>query len=142
MPKPSPEALEPNNYAHHLKIPTRFTDLNVGNHVSNISIIQIFEDARARFCLENGIEIVNPEFVLMVVSNKIDYMAECFWPAPLFIHSKIGKIGNASFEISQLAIQDNKPVAICTLTIVHTKSGKACAISEDLKTKITNIKQA
>lgn len=137
MSKTTQETLNPANYPFKTIIPTRFVDVNAGNHISNIAIIQMFEDARARFYDDLGFEIVCDEFVLMIVSNTIDYFAEAHWPHDLEIYCKIENIGNSSFKVRQLAIQNGKAVASCLLTTVHTQNGRAVPINANLRDRLT-----
>lgn len=139
MPKPDKELLSIENYKYSIDLPTRFTDLNVGHHVSNTALIQIIEDARARFLLENGFVIAG-DGVLMVINNQIDYVAECFWPAPVNIHIKVQNIGNTSFTLNQLVIQEGKVVVLSTLTMVNVKNARPSPLSEDGKAKLELFK--
>ncbi len=136
MPKPKPEILNPANYSFKITIPTRYVDINVGNHVSNIAIIQMFEDARARYFKKIGVEIVFDGFVIMIASNTIDYFAETHWPHDLEIYCKIENIGNSSFKVRQLAIQNGKVMASCLLTMVLTQNGKSAPIGDELRLKL------
>jgi acyl-CoA thioester hydrolase len=136
MPRPNPEILNPANYPFKIIIPTRFVDINIGNHVSNIAIIQMFEDARARFYAAREIAIVSGDEMLMIVSNTIDYIKEVHWPHDLDIYCKFEKIGGASFQLRQLAVQNSKPVATCLVTSVNTKNNKTAPINEDLRAKL------
>ncbi|WP_240008024.1 acyl-CoA thioesterase [Pseudaquidulcibacter saccharophilus] len=138
MPRPDPEILNPANYPYKVDVPTRFTDLNVAQHVSNTALVQMIEDARARFLIQYGAEF-SGENVLMVVTNKVDYLAECFWPAPVEIYVKVSKVGNSSFELYQLAVQEGKAVGLSTLTMVNVVGGRASALTEKLKANLQEL---
>lgn len=123
MSKLSLEILNINNYSFEIEIPPRYSDVNIAAHLSNIAIIQLFEDAREKFLLEiSGGQKV--KHIMMIVSNKTDYISECFYPEPLKIFCRINKIGNSSLEIIQLATQNNEPKAATTIVLVNTIAGK------------------
>lgn len=133
MSKLSVETTNFETYSFRTIIPTRFSDVNAANHVSNIAIIHMFEDARARFYEKLGIEIVGKNYVLMIVSNLTNYYAECQWPTDFEVFCKISKIGNSSFEISQLGRQNGTNIAALNMVSVYTENGKAKPIPKDFR---------
>ncbi len=121
------------NYKFRTIIPTRFSDVNAANHVSNLAIMHMFEDARARFYQELGIDIVAQDYVLMIVSNHLNFFAECHWPDEFEVFCKISKIGNSSFEIVQLGRQNGINIAALNMVSVFTRNGKAAQMPEDFR---------
>lgn len=128
MPKASPARLDAENYRFSVEIATRFGDLDQVGHVNNVSIANLFQEARFRFdraydC-KPRIEGVNA----VLVSITIDFIGETFHPAPVDIHCGIGRLGDRSWEIHQLATQAGRPVALCTATMVCFAEGRALPI--------------
>lgn len=137
MPKPTSEILNPANYPVHVTIPTRWVDMNLAGHISNISIIELLEEARERYYKEIGLKTIQPSSLFMIVSNVIDYLAECFWPDDLETYIRIEKIGNSSFQVRQLALQNSKPIATCLVTTVHTQNGKSAPLLDETIAKLS-----
>lgn len=140
MPKLSDHIKESEDYKFCVKIPTRFSDVNAASHVSNLAIMHMFEDARARFYKSLGIEIIGRDYVLMIVSNQLNYYAECHWPIDFEVSCKVSKIGNSSFEISQMGRQNGELIATCQLTSVYTQGGKSQSIPQSFKSMLSRVR--
>jgi acyl-CoA thioester hydrolase len=97
MAKPDPALLDPAVYPHVCEVTTRFADLDINNHINNVAMAAIIEDARVRFHVASGFAKALPAGAqTMVVSLTIDYLAQAFYPHPLKVHSGLSAVGDRS----------------------------------------------
>jgi acyl-CoA thioester hydrolase len=132
MAKPDPALLNPARYPFHGQIETRYRDVDSNHHLNNGVIASLFEEGRVRFHRASQFGGVSAKLGLsaMVASITIDYLREGAWPEPLGMHIGIKRIGNSSYELLQLIMQQGQPVTFASATMVCMKDGAPCPISE------------
>jgi hypothetical protein len=74
--KPDPALLDAARYPFDLEITTRFADLDPNDHINNVAIAAVLEDARVRFNEALGFRTVIRSLRAMVASVSIDYLAQ------------------------------------------------------------------
>lgn len=133
MAKPDPALLDPAAYPHLCEVTTRFADLDPNQHINNVAMAAIIEDARLRFHMASGFAKAIPaEAQIMVVSLTIDYLAQAYYPHPLQVHSGVSSLGERSLRLRHLLTQNGRAVALAEATMVHVVGGKAVSIPESL----------
>lgn len=133
MAKPDPALLDPAGYPHICEVTTRYADLDPNNHINNVAMAAIIEDARVRFHLASGFAKAIPAGAqIMVVSLTIDYLAQAHYPHPLVIHSGLASVGDRSLRLRHLLIQNGRPVALAEAVAVHVVDGKAAPLPEGM----------
>jgi acyl-CoA thioester hydrolase len=131
MAKPDPALLDPAVYPHVCEVTTRFADLDINNHINNVAMAAIIEDARVRFHVASGFAKALPAGAqTMVVSLTIDYLAQAFYPHPLKVHSGLSAVGDRSVRLRHLLMQNDRPVALAEAVAVHVVGGKAAPLPE------------
>lgn len=134
MAKPDPALLDPAVYPHMCEVTTRYADLDPNNHINNVAMAAIIEDARVRFHLASGFAKAIPKgSQTMVVSLTIDYLAQAFYPHPLQVHSGLAAVGERSLRLRHLLVQNGRPVALAEAVAVHVVDGKAAPLPESLR---------
>ena len=134
MAKPDPALLDPDRYPHVCEVTTRYADLDPNNHINNVAMAAIIEDARVRFHVASGFAQAIPAgSQTMVVSLTIDYLAQAFYPHPLKIHSGLSAVGERSLRLRHLLTQKGRPVALAEAVAGHGVDGKAVALPEGLR---------
>lgn len=95
----------------HIPIHLRWGDLDAYNHVNNVSMLKLLEEARVRaFWVSDDGEPAYPTAVLsagietpiltVVARQEIEYLAVVpYWREPLDVQMWFGKIGGSSVEI-------------------------------------------
>jgi acyl-CoA thioester hydrolase len=137
MAKPDPALLDPAVYPHVCEVTTRFADLDINNHINNVAMAAIIEDARVRFHVASGFAKALPAGAqTMVVSLTIDYLAQAFYPHPLKVHSGLSAVGDRSVRLRHLLMQNDRPVALAEAVAVHVVGGKAAPLPENLREMI------
>ncbi|WDF72729.1 acyl-CoA thioesterase [Novosphingobium sp. KACC 22771] len=134
MAKPDPALLDPAGYPHICEVTTRYADLDPNNHINNVAMAAIIEDARVRFHMASGFAKAIPAGAqIMVVSLTIDYLAQAHYPHPLVIHSGLASVGERSLRLRHLLVQNGRPVALAEAVAVHVVGGKAVPLPETLR---------
>lgn len=137
MAKPDPALLDPAVYPHVCEVTTRFADLDINNHINNVAMAAIIEDARVRFHVASGFAKAIPAgSQTMVVSLTIDYLAQAYYPHPLKVHSGLSAVGERSLRLRHLLTQNDRPVALAEAVAVHVVGGKAAPLPENLREMI------
>lgn len=131
MPKPDAALLDPARYVHTCSIPTRYGDLDPNRHINNVGLIRILEDARLRFildCKPDGGTLY--DWQIMTASLATEFLGQSYYPDPMDVKAAFSHIGNSSFTMVQLALQQGRPVALATTVIVWVVKDRPTAIPE------------
>lgn len=136
MAKPDPLLLNPARYPFHCEIGSRFGDMDTNQHLNNVALASMFEDARVRFHRASGYSQASTGASTMIASFAIEYMGQAFYPDPLTLYAAVEKMGRTSYTISQFAMQNNRPVAYALSVVVCVRDGQPVALPEDFTTTI------
>jgi acyl-CoA thioester hydrolase len=133
MSKPDPALLDPARYPHQVEIAPRYADLDPNNHLNNVALAAIIEDARVRFHHASGFaKSLGPKGQVMIAQLNISYFAQCYYPAPITVCTGVAKAGNTSMRLLHLLVQDGRPAVLAEAVVVHVEDGKAAPLPEAL----------
>ena len=127
MPKPDPRQIDPSIYRFSCQIGTRFTDLDPNGHVNFAAMVALLGEGRGLFHAHLGRKELAGT---IIVSMKVDYLSEAFYPEPVDILLGVASIGNSSWTFQQLARQNDVAVALCTSVMVVIDQGRAVLTPE------------
>ncbi len=130
MPKPDPALLDPARYPFSCEIATRFGDLDVNQHLNNVAVAQVCEEARVRFHRASGYHKAIAGQTSMTASVTIEYLGQGFHPEPLEVHVAPLRIGTTSYTLSQLIRQDGRTVAYAEVVLVCIRDDRPAPIPE------------
>ena len=122
MSKPDSRSTAVEAYPFSCRLDTRFTDLDPNGHINFAAMVALLGEGRGRFHTHIGRKELSGA---VIVSMNVDYLAEVFYPEPLDVHLGVSKIGNTSWTFQQLALQNSRPVALCTSIMVMVEAGRA-----------------
>ena len=128
MAKPDPALLDPAHYPFQLDIATRFGDLDMNQHINNVAMAGLFEDARVRFLYQTGTMGTAGPIQPMTASFAIEFLRQAYYPTPLTFHVGVSRIGRTSHTVVQLAMQDGAAVALAHSVVVATRDGGPCSL--------------
>ena len=100
-------------------ITPRFCDTDALGHVSNVVLLEWFEQAR------NPIfEIFTPDldpkkWRLILAKNEVDYLQQIHFGTDIEIKTYFSKLGNSSMIIEHELYQNNIKAAHCKLVMIH-----------------------
>jgi acyl-CoA thioester hydrolase len=124
-------------------VETRFQDLDPLGHINNVAMAALFEQGRVRFNRDMLKELHNRGSGERWLIAKVDinYLAEAHFPAPVHVHTGIGRIGNSSWTLLAAAFQDAADgvrhcVATCDCVLVMTGAAGPMPIPDALRAMI------
>jgi len=95
------------NFKHKFPIQVRFVDIDKLGHVNNAVYLSYFETARVAYFDEVVGERVDWNKTGMILAKSVvDYKRPVFVNDKLFIYSSVSKLGNKSFEISDVLVKE------------------------------------
>lgn len=124
MPKPDPALLDPARYPFHCSIETRFADLDVNQHINNVSLVGLLEEGRVRYHRAAGDHGARGDLSVMVVSMAVEFLGQSYFPDPLEMHVAAGPLGRTSYKLFQLVTQQDRVVAFAEVTMVSMAGGQ------------------
>jgi len=134
LPRPTPDLLDPARYRHRTQITSRFADLDPNDHVNNVAIAAMFEDARVRFNHAMGMK---PDRSpggrrFMVAAVEINYLAQAHFPDPLeCVTAPIGT-GSTSWRLLQVLMQNGVAVATAQSVLVSIIDDRPAPLGDEL----------
>lgn len=120
-------------YHEAVTVRPRFQDLDPLNHVNNVAMAAMFEDARVRFNHPMKDHFQTKTVRTMVAGQTLNYVNECHLRPDLQFHLGIGRMGSSSWVIQAAAYQGETPVLLAMAALVTTRAGLPCPIPEGLR---------
>lgn len=133
MARPDAALLDPARYPFAHQITTRFADIDPNQHLNNVALAAMMEDARVRFNLALGSATKIGERRAMVASVAMDYLSQGHFPDPVTVHCGVERTGNSSWTVVQLLIQSGRPVAFARSVLVAIADDRPNPIAEDYR---------
>ena len=132
MPKPEPHLLDPARYRHLTQITTPFADLDPNDHLNNVALAAMFEDARVRFSLAMGFRADRSPGGrrFMVAAVEINYLAQAHFPDPIECLAAPLAIGRSSWTLHQSLLQHDVPVATARSVLVSIIEGRPAPLGD------------
>jgi acyl-CoA thioester hydrolase len=131
--RPEPALLDRARYPFAHQITTRFADIDPNQHLNNVALAAMMEDARVRFNLAMGSAIKIGERRAMVASVAMEYLSQGHFPDPVTVHCGVERTGNSSWTIVQLLVQNGRPVAFARSALVAIADDRPTPIAEDYR---------
>ena len=133
MPRPEPALLDPARYPFTHYTTTRFADVDPNQHLNNVALAAMMEDARVRFNLAIGNAIKIGERRAMVASIGMDYLAQGHFPDPVAVHCAVDAIGRSSWTVIQLLVQNAEPIAFARSVLVAIADDRPTPVADDYR---------
>jgi acyl-CoA thioester hydrolase len=125
-------------YPYHLPVRVRFCETDANGHVSQISYLIYFEEARTRIMQDEpvGFRWFSGDLKLVLARQWIDYLAPAYFPEELTVHSAIVRLGRSSLRIAHLITRDHDGASIArgesTMVLTHAATGRSTPWPESL----------
>ena len=133
MPRPEPALLDPARYPFTHYTTTRFGDVDPNQHLNNVALAAMMEDARVRFNLAIGNAIKIGERRAMVASIGMDYLAQGHFPDSVAVHCAVDAIGRSSWTVIQLLVQNAAPIAFARSVLVAIADDRPTPVADDYR---------
>ena len=114
----------PNNFAFHVSIPIRITDLNHGGHVGNDTILSIIHEARVQWLRQFDYKELELGGVGLIMSDVgIEYKAELFHGDILTVHVSAANFTRMGFDVYYKLEKESTGK---TVLVAKAKTGMIC----------------
>lgn len=138
MARPDPALLDPARYRLRHEITTRFADLDPNDHINNVAMAAMIEDARVRFSMAAGL---SPDRRpggrrFMVAAVEIAYLAQAHFPDPIVCLAGAASLGRTSWTLQQLLLQHDVPVATARTVMVATIDNRPAPIDDAMREQL------
>ena len=130
------ENIQLSDFAHVIRIPTRWSDLDALGHVNNTKFFTFDEDVRLSYFKE---QMDKPGFWkeqgLILANISCDFIAQLHHPADLQAGIRVVSIGRSSFKTLAAMYNGEKLVAATRATLVwfDYNNQKSMAVPEDVR---------
>ncbi|MCD2144669.1 acyl-CoA thioesterase [Gordonia paraffinivorans] len=129
------------DYSLEIPIHLRWGDMDINNHINNVQIARLFEEARVR-SFHTWIADAPRNFSFLVVRQDIEFHAPVHYSThPVTVTSCVGRVGNSSFTMA-LRLFDKEGVhcasAETTMVVVDPVAGRPAPIQSPLREVLTN----
>ncbi|MBW8755032.1 MAG: acyl-CoA thioesterase [Sphingomonadales bacterium] len=130
MPKPDPALLDPVRYPFRCSIETRFSDLDLNQHLNNVSLVGLLEEGRVRYHFGTGLTGLMGGAMPMVASLTVEFLGQSYFPDPLDVQVAATHLGRTSYTLCQLVSQKDRIVAFAQSVMVCTGPEGPVALPE------------
>jgi acyl-CoA thioester hydrolase len=110
------------NYKLSLKLRIDWSDLDMYEHVNNLTFMRFLQSGRVNFWEATGIHefFRNSGQGVMLVSTHCDFKNSLYYPGNAIIKTRLDHIGNSSFSLNHVILDDKgdlcaegKDVVVC-----------------------------
>lgn len=128
---------------HTTKVPVRWGDFDRFGHINNASYIELAQEARAVFAMEEFVERGHAMPAAFVRSMKIDYLSAIMPDTmEVIVETQVVHIGNTSFTTVQ-QLKDRHGALACVVETVQItvdlQTGKPRAIEEHERKVLASV---
>lgn len=104
---------------YKLELTPRFSDTDALGHINNATFLSWFEKAR-RPIFEIFVPSLSPKkWNLILAKVDLNFFAQTYYEKDVEIQTSVEKVGNSSFTIKQVCLQDGVETCSCTAVLVH-----------------------
>jgi len=108
------------DYKLSLSLRIDWSDLDLYEHVNNVSYMRYFQSGRVNFWEATSIyeHYKNSDQGTMLVSTKCDFKKSLFYPGNAIVKTKLDFIGNKSFGLEHVVLDDQEEICAMGKDIV------------------------
>ncbi len=139
----APARRTPGFYPFSAEVETRFQDLDPLGHINNVAMSALFEQGRVRFNHDmlRELEARGKDERWLIARVDVNYLAEAHFPAPLIVHTGVGRIGTSSWTLLAAGFQHGADgalqcVATCDCVMVMTGAAGPVPIPEAMRQRL------
>ena len=136
MARPDPALLDPARYPFNHTVTTRFADVDPNQHLNNVALAAMMEDARVRFNMAVGLKVKIGERRAMVASVGMEYLAQGHFPESVEARCGIEQVGRTSWSIAQLLVQHGAVIAFARSVIVAITDDRPAPVPDDTRAQL------
>jgi acyl-CoA thioester hydrolase len=131
----------PEPYPYALAVRVRFSETDANGHVSQVSYLIYFEEARTRFMQEElAYAWFTGEHRLVLARQWISYRAPAFFPDALTVFSAPVAVGRSSLRMAHRIIRNHDGTVIAegesTMVLVLAQNGRSTPWPEEFRAEL------
>ena len=127
--------------SYHLNIRIDWSELDIYEHVNNVSYFKYIQAARIHFWETIGLykQYAESGFGFVVASTSCDFKKPLQYPGSIDIYTQVTEIGNASFVLKHILYDHEKQLAAegkDVLVVYDYTNNAKLSIDENLRGKL------
>ncbi len=127
---------------HEVAVPMRWADMDALQHINNVAMMRLLEEARIRFLTDNVPQPREAKVTMFVAHHEIDYLAPLLYsPEPVRIVLHVTRIGRSGFDLGYEVIASDGAVAAIAETsmVVVDEAGRPAPLPAVLRTELAGL---
>jgi acyl-CoA thioester hydrolase len=124
----------PENYPLRYETRALYSDVDANRHVNNVAYARWFEEGRAQL----NEQVAGPGALLnpppgvqfLLVSLRLDYLAQVPYPSTVTVASAVGRISGASYVIVHGLFHQDRCAALGESVVVRAQDGRPVRLTE------------
>lgn len=131
-------------FSFKVPIKVRFSETDMFQHVNNTVPFVYFEEVRMEFIDSLGLNEIwlssDSDEMPVVADLQCDFIQQVYFGEKLWVHAKLGKVGNSSFDIHYMVTKEADN-SICytgrsMMVQISKSTGKSVPWNEEMKRKL------
>jgi acyl-CoA thioester hydrolase len=131
------------SYPLRFEVRALYSDVDTNRHVNNVAYARWFEEGRVRLNEQvTGPGVLMdppPGLQLLLVSIRIDYLAQVPYPSTVTIAGAVATLGGASYGIAHALFHDGRCAALADSVVVKARDGRPTRLTEDERAALTPL---
>ncbi|NKY18738.1 acyl-CoA thioesterase [Tsukamurella spumae] len=129
---------------HEVLVPMRWSDMDALQHINNVSMLRLLEEARIRFMIRFGSGPDSGRITMFVAHQEIDYVRPLLYSQePVRILMRVTRIGGSGFDIGYEVLDaDGRVAALSEASMVvvdGAASGRPAPIPDALRAQLEEV---
>ncbi len=138
--KINPRFLDASAYRYSVDMPTRFSDIDLQNHLNNTRIGEFYQEGRVRFFnqLVTDKNLHRPEWMRVLVAHiAIDYLAEVSYPHAVTMRLAIANLGRTSITLQMALFSEGRCAGLAKVVVVIANAQGPTQIPDDWRAALS-----
>jgi acyl-CoA thioester hydrolase len=135
--------LRPENYPLRYETRALYSDVDANRHVNNVAYARWFEEGRAqlneRVAGPGALLNPAPGVQFLLVSLRLDYLAQVPYPSTVTVAAAVGRISGASYVIVHALFHQDRCAALGESVVVRARDGRPVRLSEAERAALTPL---
>lgn len=132
--KINPRLLDPGIYGYSFDIPSRFSDIDLQNHLNNTRIGEFYQEGRVRFFnhVVREKNLQRPDDMRVLIAHiAIDYLAEVNYPQLVTMKLAIANLGRTSITLQMALFSEGRCAGLAKVVVVIGNAEGSTPIPDD-----------
>lgn len=119
-------------YRFRETVTPRYADLDRSGCLSSAAQLGLFEEGNRS--ARRAMSTVKRAGGGVIAQHTVRHLAPATYPEPLLHAAAVVRLGNSSYEMQHLLVQDGRPVAVCNIIAVYLgETGRPTPLPEDFR---------